>query len=226
VKASLADDETDTSNMKRVGSNVPDIPRHRDINIGVLLMFVGSLGAIFVAGDRLQLGREGGALFLSGFLLTSLLLSKPIMRLIRKLLSWEDPSSTSLSSSVRGMGFGAALMYIGTILSAIIAFLMNGRVRTDNFFGALGIFLLISLVFSSHIMRALQFVVTGEATRPSKTAIPVNPSLFSDNNIVSGAALPPAQSIPVSLFDSKRATTEEMVMPPSVTERTTKLIDT
>jgi hypothetical protein len=40
-----------------------------------------------------------------------------------------------------------------------------------------------------------------------------------------GAALPPAQSVPVTAFNARRADTREMVSPPSVTEHTTKLLN-
>jgi hypothetical protein len=40
-----------------------------------------------------------------------------------------------------------------------------------------------------------------------------------------GSALPPSQSVPASVFSARRMDTAEMVTPPSVTERTTKLLD-
>ncbi len=40
-----------------------------------------------------------------------------------------------------------------------------------------------------------------------------------------GGALPPAQSVPVSEFESQRVTRGELVAPSSVTERTTNLLE-
>jgi uncharacterized membrane protein YvbJ len=58
--------------------------------------------------------------------------------------------------------------------------------------------------------------------------------LFSEDagqiNQVSSAtsehALPPAQSIPATEFSTRRVNTAEMVQPPSITEHTTRLLDT
>lgn len=106
VKASLADDEV--SAMDSLVEQ-PKAPRQRDINIGVILMGIGSLLAALLAGRGAGLGREGGALILAIFFSSIVLFSRPLMRLIYRLLSWEEPPAQSGSVNQRAMVFGQSL---------------------------------------------------------------------------------------------------------------------
>ena len=55
---------------------------------------------------------------------------------------------------------------------------------------------------------------------------PVASSLITQVNIPPhNAALPPSQGIPVTALGTQRANTAEMAQPPSITERTTNLLD-
>ncbi|HEX5832741.1 MAG TPA: zinc ribbon domain-containing protein, partial [Pyrinomonadaceae bacterium] len=77
VKASLAD-EDEVAPMAPAANQAlasPLLPR--DINIGVILMFVGTLVAALLAGR--DFGREGGALILLVAFSSILLLSRPLL---------------------------------------------------------------------------------------------------------------------------------------------------
>ena len=90
VKASLAD-EDEVLTTEFTVQLTPTQLRQRDINIGLILMFAGSLLAAFLAGrGGFGLGREGGAIVFLGVFSTLMLLSRPIIKGIYKLLSWEE----------------------------------------------------------------------------------------------------------------------------------------
>ena len=74
VKASLAEEEENSSGSSFTIWEIPKEPRQRDINIGVILMFAGALLA-FLTGRAL--GRDGGALILTIAFASILLLSGP-----------------------------------------------------------------------------------------------------------------------------------------------------
>ena len=122
VKASLADDD-EASTMVLTIQAIPKSPRQRDINIGVMLMFAGAMLAALLAGrGGFGFGREGGALILAISIASILLLSRPILKVIYKLLSWEEPPANSFSLNQRGMVFGSMLMFASTIVLAVSSF--------------------------------------------------------------------------------------------------------
>jgi hypothetical protein len=221
VKACLADaDEAPAARLPGT-SPLPSRPRHRDINIGVILMFLGALFASLMAG-RLGPGvggRQAGGLVLAAIFSSLLIFSRPIIRGIYGLLSWKEPLAGQISASRREMGFGATLMFLSTILSAIASLQMFGRMNTPPFFvGLLTAFALL-LVISPYVIRALRYLVTEQAGADVASE---SISAVAAGN--SGLALPAAREVPISVFDSPRVTTAEIVLPPSVTERTTNLL--
>jgi hypothetical protein len=213
VKASLADEEETAACSSFTIWEIPREPRQRDINIGVLLMFAGALLA-FLAGRAL--GREGAALILAISLASILLLSRPIMKIIYKLLSWEPTPSVSQ----RGMIFGSILMFTSTIVLAISSLLMFGRMRTPELlFGLVAAFVVL-LVISKHLMRAVRYLVAGPVEN-SQTDVSYSPVIAAG----SGPALTAGQNVPASLFTAQRVTTAEITSPASVTEQTTNLLE-
>lgn len=219
VKASLADEEASATESSTKTQPAP--LRQRDINIGVILMFAGSLLAALLAGQGgIGLGREGGALILAVAFSSLLLFSRPILKLIYKLLSWEEPPAHSFSVNQRRMVFGSILMFISTILIAISSLLMNGRMRTPEFFFALVAAFVLLLILSKHLMRAVRYLVAAETNVSVLTTEPVSLS-----DATSGPVLTAGQDMPVSLFTAQRVTTAEMLAPPSVTEQTTNLLE-
>ena len=219
VKASLADDTELSSTEAFTISEMPK-ERQRDINLGVILMFGGAMLAALLAGRGLGLGREGGAAILAVVFSSILLLSRPIMRLIYKLLSWEEPPPHCFSVSQRRMVFGSILMFIGTILVAITSLLTFGRMRTPELFVGLAVAFVLLLFVSKYLMRALRYLVAGDTDATLSSHEPAA--------VVAGDSIPPlspGQSVPVSLFTSQRVTTAEIISPPSVTEQTTNLLE-
>jgi hypothetical protein len=220
VKASLADDDESSMTVATI-QVIPKAPRQRDMNIGVILMFAGAMLAAFVAG-RGGAGREGGALLLAISFASILLLSRPILKLIYKLLSWEEPSAHSFSLNQRGLAFGSMLMFAGTIFLAISSLLMFGRMERPEFLFALIAVFVLLLVISKHLMRAVRYLVAADADVASVSAAH---DAFSAGDAVSSPALSPGQDMPVPLFTKPRVTTAEILAPASVTEQTTNLLE-
>jgi hypothetical protein len=213
VKASLAE-EDDVSTVATFTFQVINKElRQRDINIGVILMFAGAVLATFLAGrSGLRLGREGGALILAISFASFVLLSRPIMKAIYKLLSWDEQSS---SLNQRGMAFGSILMFISTIVLTMSSLFMFGRMSTPQLLLALvGAFVLL-LVLSKHLMRAVRYLVAAEIEQ-DPAAVNVADSI---------PALAAGQNVPASLFTPQRVTTAEILSPTSVTEQTTNLLE-
>ena len=221
IKASLADDEETNASTSSSAQPISTPPRHRNINIGVMLMFLGSLVAIYISGRAAGVftSREEGALILTAFFAAILLSSSHIIKAIYKLLSWEDPPSDRLSTSRREMGFGASLMFLGTVLSAIISFLSAGRMKTTALpLGVLAIFSVL-LVTSPYLLRALRYLIRDE------TNVPTGPSLITENSATFQRELPPAHEPPIGIVNSPRVNTAEIrLSSASVTEHTTGLL--
>ena len=208
VKASLADEEECSAGSSFTVLEIPKEPRQRDINIGVILMFAGALFALL---DGRAFGREGGALILALSFVSILLLSRPLMKLIYKLLSW-DPSP---SFSQRGIVFGSLLMFTSTIVLAVSSLLMFGRMRTPQLlFGLITAFVLL-VASSKHLMRAVRYLVAGDVFSQTDTVIGAG----------AGPALTAGQNVPASLFTAQRVTTAEITSPVSITEQTTNLLE-
>ena len=220
VKASLADEE-ETSTGSFTIQVIPKELRQRDMNLGVILTFAGALLASLLAGSG-GLGRAGGALILTLSFALILLLSRPILKIIYKLLSWEEPSSQSFSLNQRGMWFGSLLMFASTILLVISSLLMFGRMRTPQLLFALAVTLVLLLVISKYLMRALGYLIAGDLVLP-QTDTAHDPALVIAAG--SGPLLSAAQSVPASLFTARRVTTAEIASPPSITEHTTNLLE-
>ena len=152
---------------------IPKELRQRDINIGLILMFAGAVLAALLAGrGGIGLGREGGAIILFAVFSSLLLFSRPIIKLIYKLLSWEEPPAEAVSLNQRGMSFGSILMFASTIFLAITSLLMLGRMRTPEFFVGLLVTFVLLLAFSKYLMRALRYLVAGDTSLSGKDLMP------------------------------------------------------
>ena len=223
VKASLADDETVSAADSFTIQVIPKELRQRDINLGLILMFAGAMFAALLAGrDLLGLGREGGAVILFVVFSSLMLLSRPIIKLIYKLLSWDEPPADSVSLNQRGMLFGSILMFVSTIFLAVSSLLWLGRMRTPEFFVGLLVAFVLLLAFSKHLVRAIRYLVAGDTSLSGKVLTPESSSIDA---AASPVALPGVQGVPVSLFTAQRVNTAEIVSPPSITEQTTNLLE-
>ena len=180
VKASLADDDDFSATESFTVQVIPKELRQRDINIGLILMFAGAVLAGLLAGrNGIGLGREGGALILLAVFSSLLLLSRPIIKRIYKLLSWEEPPAGTVSLNQRGMSFGSILMFANTIFLAITSLLMLGRMRTPEFFVGLLVTFVLLLVFSKYLMRALRYLVSGDTSLSGKDLTPDPDSILA-----------------------------------------------
>jgi hypothetical protein len=186
-------------------------------------MFAGAMLAAVMAGSGgLGLGREGGALILLISFASILLLSRPIMKMIYKLLSWEELPAHSFSPNQRGMLFGSILMFTSTIVLAISSLLMLGRMRTPQLiFALIGAFVLLLFV-SRYLMRAVRYLVAGDEVFP-QTDVAHDPAAVNAAGF--GPAIAAGQNVPVSLFTAQRVTTAELTSPASITEQTTNLLE-
>ena len=226
VKASLKDDDEIRAIEPSTTQVPPKEPRPRDINIGVILMFLGALLAALLAGRGLfELGREGGALVLVASFSAILVFSRPLMKLIYRLLSWEESPPQSFSLSQRRMMFGSILMFTTTIVLAISSLLMFGRMRTPEFLVGLAAAFVLLLLTSKYLLRALRYLVGTDSDVADFSRHEVTREPVSVSDAVSAPALSVGQDVPVSLFTSPRVTTAEILAPPSVTEQTTNLLE-
>ena len=224
VKAALSDFEETPTSVLSESRTLAEAPRHRDINIGVILVFVGAVIATFIAGRTTGgLGREVGALILAIYYLAIVLFSTPITKGILKLLSWEAEPGANFTASRKGMGFGATLMFLTTIILAVGSLLMFGRMSTSPFFIGLILAFALLLLICRHLMRGLQYLLTDHSTVSPQLLTTAQregvPSAFNGPTLQSAAE-------PVSVFGSNRVTTAEIVSPSSITEHTTNLLET
>jgi hypothetical protein len=208
VKASLVDCEEVAPGGVTDARTLLRQPRNREISIGVILMFAGTLLAAWIG--RLG-GREAGALALANFYSLALIFSGPITKGVSKLFSW-DEQGVNLSAARKGMGFGATLMLISTIGLTVGSLLMFGRMRTEPFFIGLIVAFALLLVVSRFLMRGLQYLVTEESAVEFAGPIRSMP-------------LQAAQDEPIPVFSAQRVQTAEMVPPVSITEHTTNLLN-
>ena len=225
VKASLSDDDEVRATELPTSRVSPIEPRQRDINIGVILMFFGALFATLLTGRSFGLGREGGALVLAAAFGAILLFSRPLMKLIYKLFSWEELPAQSFSLSQRRMIFGSILMLTSTIFVAVSSLFMFGRMRTSGFLILLLAAFVLLLITSKYLLRALRYLVAGDEDVAMLFRNEVTREPVSIGDAVSSPALSAKKDVPVSLFTAPRVTTAEILTPPSVTEQTTNLLE-
>jgi len=144
-----------------------------------------------------------------------LLSSSHVLKAIYKLLSWGELAAERLSASQRELGFGASLMFFAAAMSAIVSFLMKGRVRTPIFSMGVLVAFVVLLVISPYLLRALRHLIKEESNVPTRL-IPKATSAW---------ALPPAQELPFASVETARVITSELGVPVgSVTEHTTGLL--
>jgi hypothetical protein len=222
VKASLSDDDE----LRTTPPIAPTTERQRDVNIGVIVMFLGALFPAVLAGRSIfEVGREGGALILAMSFAAIVVFSRPLLKFIHKLLSWEELPPQSLSVSQRRMIFGSILMLTSTIVLAISSLLTFGRMRTPEFLLSLVVAFVFLLITSKYLLRALRYLVGGDADAAVFSRNEVAHEPISIGDPVTNPALAAGHEIPISLFTSPRVTTAEILTPPSVTEQTTNLLE-
>ena len=225
VKAAIAESEDLTApETKALTSETQKTQqsRQRDINLGVILMFGGVLLSAFVAGTNgLGLGRQKGALLLGVFYFSLIIFSKPITKLIRKLLSWQDEGN--VTGSQKGLGLGATLMFLSTVALAMSSFFMYGRMKSTPLFVGIGLTFALLLFVSRYLFRGLRSLLE-DSTLTSKS-LNASDARSTLEQATEFPALPAAQGSPLPLFATPRVITAEIVAPSSITEHTTNLLE-
>jgi len=185
-------------------------------------MFLGAMLATLLTGRNFGLHRTGGGVILTLTYAAILFLSAPIMKAVYRLFSWGEPTWERLSTIQREMGFGATLMFLATLLSAIMSLLTTGRMKTTTFELAILVTFVLLLVIAPYLMQALRYLVRDESDVHRFPQSSPTPNVISETH---HRALPPPQDIPISVFGATHATTAEIVAPSaSVTEHTTGLL--
>ena len=200
----------------------PYVPRHGDINAGVLAVFLSVLlTSAFVAFTGVPLP---GA-FLVLLLIAAPLLSASgrVLGALRGLFSDGEAKAERVGVRPRDVGFGAALMLVCAALSLCAGF-ASRRYGELAFFAMLGASLPALLLSSQALMRATQKLFAAEPSRHAAASGSETSEL--PGRAVGGNALPPAGGVPVSFFGARETPTAVMSPPPSVAERTTGLLDT
>lgn len=203
VKAALADgEEVPATTLTATKNSLPAL-RQRDMSVGMLLMFAATIFAGFLTTwPGLLVSRATSAVIFTMLYLAILVLSNQITKVIHKLLSWEQLDA-EVASGQRGVCLGATFMFLATILLAVGSVFMFGRVKTTEFFVGLGFALPFCLLVSQYLTRGLRYLVQGEST----------------------VALPREASVPVSLFETRKVQTAEIVTPSSIKKHTTNLLE-
>jgi hypothetical protein len=228
VKTCLAEAE-ETAGWPDAGL-MSTCPQPREVNMGVVLMFVATvLTGVIAIGWHVLLGYPfnpiNALLMLVASFTSILLFSRPLRQIIYKLLSLDNSPADHVSARRKELGFGALLMFIGSLLSASV--LTAGELKNSWWiFLLVLVMVFVLLLFSSErLMQAVRSLVTEDETNsPTFPRVHTARHPITEGGRSGDTALPPAQGIPISVFESQRVATAEIVSPPSVTERTTNLL--
>lgn len=226
VKASLAESEDVQASGLSDELRLVHQPRQRDINIGAILMFADAVFVSFMAsGIGPGISRGAAGIVLAVMYASIVLFSQPITRTILKMLSWDQAADANFSASWRGVVFGTTSMFISTIVLAISSFLILGRMWTTPFF--VGLLLSFGLIASigRYLMRGLRYLIADESTVQLSQAAADSHQTSALPLVLGNPALTAGHHAPISIFDSQRVSTAEIVAPSSVTEHTTNLLD-
>lgn len=222
VKASLAESEDIQPNS----STAVRLPRQRDINIGLILMFADAVFVSFMAsGIGPGISRGAAAVVLAVMYASIVLFSQPITKAILKMLSWDQTADANFSASWRGLVFGTTSMFISTIILAISSFLMFGRMWTTPFFAGLLLSFGLLAIIGRHLMRGLRYLMADESTIQLAQATVDSHQTSALPPVLGNPALTAGHQTPISIFAAQRVSTAEIVAPSSVTEHTTNLLD-
>lgn len=136
-----------------------------------------------------------------------------------------DPREQGVSARRLGVKQGVLMMLVGVVLVPVLAILND-----HSGLGLLDLLVPLSAVicFAGGMMRILYALIFEQGAPSLQKEQPtfVSPLPHAQlNSRPRGAALPPAQSIPVPNFTQRRPNTAELVQPPSVTDHTTRLLD-
>lgn len=132
-----------------------------------------------------------------------------------------EAQEQTVSPRRKGVSQGVLVMLAGAVVVPVLG-VLNRYLRILEPMVALSAL----LFFLGGFVRILYAIFFEKAASGKKIPAPAHDA-SAELNAMSArtAALPPAQSIPVSNFTPRRANTAELVPPTSVTENTTRLLD-
>jgi hypothetical protein len=207
------------------------LPRQRDISLGAGLMFIGGFVAVWWG---YILGRGGPdvvlpqAFAILGFTLCFvLLLFRPLLSNLHKLVYGGEEHSNDSSKQRDGINLGAVLMFAGTLKAMLLTTFLHPNPRGPmTLLIMFGVFLLL-LVLRWLMQTFYQLFSKGTARAETASSAKMTSDLtLSLDSPAREAALPPAQEgIPINGFASSRVNTAEVIKPPSVTEQTTRRLE-
>jgi hypothetical protein len=177
--------------------------RQRDINLGAGLMLIGALKAILVMAPH-------------GFTDFEIAVLPVVLGLLFSVMIL----FSQLSPRQRGLTLGATIIFVGTLV-AVVAGMAIGA--APGMISAISASLIVSLLWT-RLVRMFMQIFFDKETSPEKkvpsTSLPgLNPAAAS------APALPPAQNTPDVEPTTNRIKEAEIAMPVSVTENTTKTLN-
>lgn len=208
------------------------LPSQKDISIGAGLMFCGGIVAVvwgFIIGAGPLDAVLPQAFFILGFTLAFVLLFfHPLIGALHKLFSGaEEQRPAQLAKQRNGINLGAILMFIGTLKAMLLTSLMRPEIRgvTTLLFMTGGFLILLVIRWIVQAVYQLFFKRTGDAEQQAALQSAADPAPQLNPPAREAAYLPPAESLPANGLLSSRAQTAEALEPPSITERTTEILD-
>jgi hypothetical protein len=130
----------------------------------------------------------------------------------------------------RDVTVGALLMFVVGLAVVLFPDVTPPPTRNAQLLMLAGLFIVLTLVvnFISPLLRAANRLFGEDEASPRRDQLsPPPPDLSTkvSSNARDRAALPPTRSVPAASFNSPRVETAEMLLPPSITEHTTNLLD-
>jgi hypothetical protein len=195
-------------------------PRRRNINLGVASMLSGALFTAWCAAFG-HVHPEVAFIILTLCFFAVRLLARPLTHAFDRLTGADESQPGNGAARRQEMNAGTTYMFVGTLLATLCAFIVPDSAATVAFFTVLLSIFTLLMLFSHRLLRATQMLLTDDKEQHAPSIAWPRAGLDAS---ASDRALPPAQGVPVSIFGAQRVTTAEMAAPPSVTERTTSLL--
>jgi hypothetical protein len=197
------------------------LPKQKDISIGAAGMFIG--GVVGILWRYLSSGLDIDVLpqvfLLLGFTLGFiLLLFQPLLSGLRSLFSETKAPSVQIAMQRDGINLGAILMFVGTLKAWVLATVVNDpSQRPPLILAMMGLMLLVLLVLRPLVQGVYKLFFKTSSTDE-----------LTQNDLMDRDAtreLSAANSIPAQSWVPSRSQSAEMVQPPTVTEKTTGLLE-
>lgn len=205
----------------REASSLRRLPGQRDISIGALLMFIG--GVVGILWGYLNPGPDTDVLpqvfLLLGFTLGFiLLLFQPLLGGLRSLFSETKVSSAQIALQRDGINLGAILMFVGILKAWVLATVINdASQRPPLILAMMALMLLLLFVVRPLVQGVYKLFFKTSSTEELTQDELLEPDATRE--------LLPANSIPAQSWISSRPQSGDMVQRPSVTEKTTDLLE-